>query len=644
MPSQQRRNGAGSPGRRREQVVELVLGQRRGEGEHALGRVGAGRRPRACPRPTSCSEDPALGRELDDVLEHRCRVEVGGEPDLADPPAPGQQQLAHGLAALDLLAAEPTGVPTPGWPAAGPRVRRATGRSTPRCRDAAAPAADRAGRPTRRTHWPVDPDAAADRRRLDCGRSPRSAAPDRFGRAALGAGRRAISRPRLRSCRLRRHSDGSITATAQQAMPSPRPSAPRPSGRRPFTVTGAPTAVGQPASASRRGRGASLGARRPPSSRRCPAPTPRPAPGRRPRPSRSMLSAPPRPGRCRGSASRCRPGPRRRAAHRRRRGRPRRRRCGPPGRGRPRSGRRRARAAGRGRRLNGWTSKPCPTRTSISASSTTCRRSAAPRRAGRRASVILQVPRLALHDHAPCHRRPRPAWHRRWPRRRSAWAARRAPAAKRLRRLHGDELGRGRRARRPRRRMVSTTAIAGHGGVGAGDARRPPPPRNSAVAGERAGRVVDDDDRRRRRGTAARPGAHRRRAGGAAGDHRRRPPARTAATASARHDEHHAVGHRRGRRRATSRRTRRPAERLVLLGPAEPVAASGRHDDRPHRPGRRHGAASVNAGDRTRDGTRAGPARGRRYRAPPVACTPYVTTCRHGGHRPARRTSSSSPS
>ena len=32
----------------------------------------------------------------------------------------------------------------------------------------------------------------------------------------------------------------SITATAQQAMPSPRPSAPSPSARRPLTVTGAP--------------------------------------------------------------------------------------------------------------------------------------------------------------------------------------------------------------------------------------------------------------------------------------------------------------------------------------------------------------------------------------------------------------------
>ena len=34
----------------------------------------------------------------------------------------------------------------------------------------------------------------------------------------------------------------SMTATAQQAMPSRRPSAPRPSARRPFTVTGPPAA------------------------------------------------------------------------------------------------------------------------------------------------------------------------------------------------------------------------------------------------------------------------------------------------------------------------------------------------------------------------------------------------------------------
>ena len=154
-----------------------------------------------------------------------------------------------------------------------------------------------------------------------------------------------------------------ITATAQQAMPSRRPSAPEPLG--PPTLDGdrARRGVGErwPPSAAR--WGASFGASQttldvdvadlPPG---------RSAPCRRPRPGCAASPRRPTPGRCPGSAGRGRPARPRRAARRPRRGRPRRRRCGPRGPARPGTARRPGRAGGRGRREKRWTSKPCPTR------------------------------------------------------------------------------------------------------------------------------------------------------------------------------------------------------------------------------------------------------------------------------------------
>ena len=62
--------------------------------------------PRACVRPTYDERDPVRRGEGDDVLDRVVALEVGRDPDLVDLAALGDQQLAHGLAALDLLAAE----------------------------------------------------------------------------------------------------------------------------------------------------------------------------------------------------------------------------------------------------------------------------------------------------------------------------------------------------------------------------------------------------------------------------------------------------------------------------------------------------------------------------------------------------------
>ena len=163
----------------------------------------------------TCSHGhPLVGGEVDDVGGHAGVVAVGGDPQLPHLAPAGQEQLPDGLAALDLLAAEALA-------AAGACAPR------PRCRRRAAGAtAGRAAGP-----------AAAGRR----GAAARGL---RHGRSTR---RPSASRPRV------------ITATAQQAMPSPRPSAPRPSARRPFTVTGAPTAS-TAAPPSPRGAGASSGA------------------------------------------------------------------------------------------------------------------------------------------------------------------------------------------------------------------------------------------------------------------------------------------------------------------------------------------------------------------------------------------------
>lgn len=99
---QERRRGAGAGP---EQVVERDVGQGAGERDHALGRVGAGDGVELAPT-HHLHQDARLTGQLADVVEHRRGVEVRGHPDLAGGATVGEQQLPHGLAAFDLLAAE----------------------------------------------------------------------------------------------------------------------------------------------------------------------------------------------------------------------------------------------------------------------------------------------------------------------------------------------------------------------------------------------------------------------------------------------------------------------------------------------------------------------------------------------------------
>ena len=121
----------------------------------------------------------------------------GGQPHLVNLAPPGDQQFADRLASLDLLAAEALATPGGGMHLA-PAASNGPGSPRP----------SRAGR----------------------GGATVAASPG-TATARRTAGRRAQDFLRT------------MTATARQAMPSPRPSAPSPSGRRPFTVTGPPAAA-----------------------------------------------------------------------------------------------------------------------------------------------------------------------------------------------------------------------------------------------------------------------------------------------------------------------------------------------------------------------------------------------------------------
>ena len=228
-----------------------------------------------------------VGRgEVDDVGDAVVAVgpQLGRQPDLVDLAALGDQQLAHGLAALDLLAAEPLAA---GWPGAGRRLaadRRRCARRPACCGAGLRGAGERRGverapprgRRLRRGHR-RRPRPAAALRPPDRARRPARPAALARRTAAPTAGRpprsgptrppRAAARRRAPRAALTAHL-GSSTTAAKQAMPSPRPSAPRPSGRRPFTDTGAPTAAPSRACISSR-RAPVWGARRPPSNRRC---------------------------------------------------------------------------------------------------------------------------------------------------------------------------------------------------------------------------------------------------------------------------------------------------------------------------------------------------------------------------------------
>ena len=280
--------------------------------------------------------------DVDDVADDLVVVEVGGHPHLAHLALAGEQQLAHGLTALDLLAAERL------LRLAAPRRARRScrcgrRRATAYCRDDVRRCPHRC----RRGRW--SPAGAGGAARLGGG------GPRPFGRRCRAApwmprrrDRRAppVGRPpsddasaaiTLPSSLLLVHVAASamITATAQQAMPSLAAERAEPLGAPALDGHRARRRRRSAAAASRHGAAPASAARTPPSSRRC-----RPANQRRAPASatcREQLDASRRPataGRCRGSARRCRRARRRRAARRPRRGRRRRRRCG---RRRPRS-------------------------------------------------------------------------------------------------------------------------------------------------------------------------------------------------------------------------------------------------------------------------------------------------------------------
>ena len=214
------------------------------------------------------------GDDVGDAVVGRAVVgdQLGRQPDLVDPAAPGDEQLADGLAALDLLAAEALGARAPGADR-DVAARAGSGRCARR-RDCARARTRGAGRRAR---------AASSRAPLLPRSRPTRLPPVRPAGAgtaapAPSAWRRARA-PARRCCDRRRHcrppappprpparppplggrcgpaltpAPRTSTATAKQARPSPRPSAPSPSGRRPFTVTGAPTAAARRACISSR--------------------------------------------------------------------------------------------------------------------------------------------------------------------------------------------------------------------------------------------------------------------------------------------------------------------------------------------------------------------------------------------------------
>ena len=110
-----------------DQLVEIGLGQLGGEGDHALRRLAL--RPRLELGLGDVGDgDPADPRQLGDVGDAVVVGEIGRQPDLAHPSTAGDEQLADGLAALDLLAAEPLAI-TPRRVVAEPAG--ATGRLRP---------------------------------------------------------------------------------------------------------------------------------------------------------------------------------------------------------------------------------------------------------------------------------------------------------------------------------------------------------------------------------------------------------------------------------------------------------------------------------------------------------------------------------
>ena len=114
------------------QRLELDLLEGPGVGQDALGGIGARRAFEFGPG-NEHQPDPSTRGEAFDVVDLRRRVEVFGDPDLAHRSTTRGQELAHGLAALDLLATQsvaaagatrPVTVRRVGAPVPAPRPRR----------------------------------------------------------------------------------------------------------------------------------------------------------------------------------------------------------------------------------------------------------------------------------------------------------------------------------------------------------------------------------------------------------------------------------------------------------------------------------------------------------------------------------------
>ena len=228
------------------QRLERGLLDRPGQGDDALRTVRAG----SCIDPLARDVvhlDPALCGQRLDIVEDLGGVHAFGHEQRRHRTAPGAQQLADRLASLDLIAPEPLVLRS----AADRDI--ATARSPSAIvdrRPCGSTGSTTRGRPTAR-------------RRAPAGLGVLGLHPGGLclwplaGRRAAGAplGRRcprALAPSTTRCCRTHRTSPGrsavkdgaaASRTTAVQAMPSARPSAPRPSARVALTFTGAPSAT-----------------------------------------------------------------------------------------------------------------------------------------------------------------------------------------------------------------------------------------------------------------------------------------------------------------------------------------------------------------------------------------------------------------
>ena len=108
-----------APGTPLDEVGELGLRQRRGEGDDALRRLAARLGVELRPSDVGDRHPVGMGQgdDVGDAVVGRAVVtdQLRRDPHLVDLAPSGDQQLADGLASLDLLAAETLGSPLAGW-------------------------------------------------------------------------------------------------------------------------------------------------------------------------------------------------------------------------------------------------------------------------------------------------------------------------------------------------------------------------------------------------------------------------------------------------------------------------------------------------------------------------------------------------